>query len=379
MATCTFAFFATMTARLAPSPLIPQITSEFGISNTMIGFGLTGMWLMYGVAQYPSGILANKYGDRKIISLALGGTAVASLLIIVVPLYVVFVLLIVFMGWFAGLHYSVASSLLSRKYQEVGFSLGVHNFGGTLGGFIVPIAVTWISSRVGWRPAMLFVTVTALLALFLFVYSTEPTPPREPNLRILSEIQLDSLFRVLKQNQIYASVFVVIIVSFVWQGTATFLPTFLVEYHGYTSATAGFSFAVFFLIQGVIQIGTGIFSDRYNQEASMVSCLFLGIVGFMLLLFPSGIFILFVALILAGIGLGAFTIALAILMEVIPSEERNTSFGLIQSINLIIASSGSTIIGLISDRAGWGPAFLLMGILFVIVFLVTTLRMYQNR
>ena len=40
---CTSAFFVTMVARLAISPLSPLIIDEFEISKSLIGLSLTGM------------------------------------------------------------------------------------------------------------------------------------------------------------------------------------------------------------------------------------------------------------------------------------------------------------------------------------------------
>jgi len=37
LAMCTLAFLATMAARLVISPVVPRITAEFGVSNSVIG------------------------------------------------------------------------------------------------------------------------------------------------------------------------------------------------------------------------------------------------------------------------------------------------------------------------------------------------------
>jgi predicted MFS family arabinose efflux permease len=46
----TLAFFATMVARLVISPVVPEITDAYGVTNTAVGFALTGMWLAYALA-----------------------------------------------------------------------------------------------------------------------------------------------------------------------------------------------------------------------------------------------------------------------------------------------------------------------------------------
>lgn len=67
LALCMWAIFVTFFARLVYSPLVPFIIDDFAISNTHIGLGLTGMWLAYGFSQYPSEVLADRYGEKAII------------------------------------------------------------------------------------------------------------------------------------------------------------------------------------------------------------------------------------------------------------------------------------------------------------------------
>lgn len=79
-------------ARSALSPVVPFITDEYSISNTQIGMALSCMWVAYGLTQYPSGKLADKFGEKHIILISIGGTAVMSLIAAIAPLFVVFLL-----------------------------------------------------------------------------------------------------------------------------------------------------------------------------------------------------------------------------------------------------------------------------------------------
>ncbi|MUW15972.1 MFS transporter, partial [Halorubrum sp. CBA1125] len=76
LALCTLAFTATMIARLVISPLVPEITVQFGVTNATVGLALSGMWLAYALAQFPSGVLGDRYGERAVILTAVGATAV---------------------------------------------------------------------------------------------------------------------------------------------------------------------------------------------------------------------------------------------------------------------------------------------------------------
>ena len=87
-----------MVARLAISPVVPAIGSDLSVSNTAIGLALSGMWLTYALAQFPSGLLGDKIGERRVIIIAVGGTAVTSLGIAVAPAYPVFVVAVIALG-----------------------------------------------------------------------------------------------------------------------------------------------------------------------------------------------------------------------------------------------------------------------------------------
>jgi len=69
----------------------PVVTAEFDVSNTVIGFALTGLWASYFLTQYPSGVFADRFGERSVILVSIGGTAVASLAIATSPSIAVFV------------------------------------------------------------------------------------------------------------------------------------------------------------------------------------------------------------------------------------------------------------------------------------------------
>ena len=49
LALCTLAFAATMVARLAISPVVPEVTATFSVSTGAVGLALSGMWAAYAV------------------------------------------------------------------------------------------------------------------------------------------------------------------------------------------------------------------------------------------------------------------------------------------------------------------------------------------
>ncbi|MGM0605407.1 MAG: MFS transporter [Halobacteriota archaeon] len=365
---CTFAFFATMVGRLAISPVVPQITADFEISNAVIGLALTGMWLSYALAQFPSGILGDRYGERLIILVAVGGTGVMSFFVAISPGYVVFVLSVVVLGAVAGLHYSTATALLSRTYDNIGTAIGVHTIGAPAGGLLAPIAAAWIGVRYGWRPAVAIGTAVALPVFVLFVLRVRPTEPQRPDQPMKERLRLDPVVDLLCRPPILFTAVIASVGAFVWQGTASFLPTFLIEYRGLSSTTAGIIFSSYFVVQAIVKPALGWLSDGYGRDLAIAVSLVTSAMGMALFVVGPGIVGIGAAIVLIGTGLGMAVTVEPRFMDELSEREQGVGFGLVRTVYLVVSSLGSVAVGFLADSFGWAAAFwVLVGLLLVVL------------
>ena len=369
---CTLAFFATMAARLVISPVVPAISDAFAVPNGAIGLALTGMWLGYALAQFPSGLLADRYGERRIILVAVGGTAVASALLAFAPSYPVFLGGTAVLGVVAGLHYSVATSLLTRTTDQIGTAIGIHTAGAPVAGVLVPVAAGAVGAWMGWRWALALGTAFAVPVVLLVVYVVRPRPPVRPDQSVWSRVRLGPLVEMLRRPPIARTVGLSAVGMFVWQATASFLPTFFVAHHGYSAATAGTLFSAYFLAQGVTQPGLGALSDRIGRNAAASLAIGLGIVGYGLLVAGTGMKMAILAVGLTGFSMGWGAALMPKFMDHLDDHERSAGFGLVRTVYMVLGAGGSVVVGFVADFFGWGVAFLglaalLVGMLGVLV------------
>lgn len=276
----TLAFFAVVGARLVISPVVPAIVDSFGVTNGAVGLALSGMWAAYALTQLPSGVLGDRYGEREVILLGVGATAVVSLLLAVSPSFWLFSLLALALGVSAGLHYITATSLLTRQFDRTGRAIGYHVTGAPLAGLLAPALAAFVASRYGWRPAVALGSLFALPAFGLFATRVRPTPPRFPETRMRDRLTVNSLVPVLSRGPILYTTALSVLGAFAWQATASFLPAFLVAAHGLSPTSAGVLFSVYFFIHGALQPLMGSLSDRFSRDGITALTMAMGVIGY---------------------------------------------------------------------------------------------------
>jgi MFS family permease len=375
---CTLAFFATMAARLAISPVVPAIGDAFAVSNSAIGLALTGMWGAYALSQFPSGLLADRYGERRIILVAVGGTAVASGLLAASSSYVIFLIGAVGLGGVAGLHYSVATSLLTRTIPNTGSAIGIHTAGAPVAGLLIPLVAGAVGAWVGWRWAVALGVVVAVPTVLLFWAVVRPIAPVRPDQSVWSRLRVGPLLELLGRPPIARTTGLSVAGAFVWQATASFLPAFLIEYHGYSGTVASALFSVYFAIQGVTQPALGTLSDRIGRDPAAAMATAVGVGGYVVLVAGPNLWIVGGGVVCAGLAMCWGAALLPKFMDHLGEAERSAGFGLIRSAYMILGAAGSVVTGAAADLLGWGPAFLGLAVLMGGMLAVLLYEMYRS-
>jgi MFS transporter, FSR family, fosmidomycin resistance protein len=136
--------------------LLPLWSTEFHLTLTGVGVLKTVYTAGMAASQIPAGILAERWGERRLLVV---GTAVTALGYLAVALttggMLPLVAFLLVAGLGSGVQHPLASSLVSRAY-ETGprrTALGTYNFAGDLGKIAVPAAIALTASLVGWRGA----------------------------------------------------------------------------------------------------------------------------------------------------------------------------------------------------------------------------------
>ena len=353
----TLAFFATVSARLVISPVVPAIVDSFSVTNSAVGLALTGMWGAYALTQFPSGVLGDRIGEREIILMSVGGTAIVSTLLALSPSFLIFAVLVLALGVTAGLHYITATSLLTRQFDQTGRAIGYHITGAPLAGLVAPALAGVVGSQFGWRPAVFIGTVFAVPTFLLFASRVRPMEPRFPETPMRERVELGLLREILSRGPILYTTALSVLGAFTWQATASFLPAFLVAAHGHSPMLAGILFSVYFFIHGALQPFMGSLSDRFSRDAVAATTMTVGIVGYGTLVVSTWFPATVVAIIAVGIAMTWGAPLQSRFIDVLRADEQGAGFGLVRTTYMLLGASGSVAVGTAADVFGWNPAF----------------------
>jgi MFS transporter, FSR family, fosmidomycin resistance protein len=136
--------------------LLPLWATEFSLTLTGVGILKAAYTAGMALSQIPAGLLAERWGERRLLVIGTAVTAFGYLAVAVGAngmLALVGFLLVAGLG--SGVQHPLASSLVSRAY-ETGprrAALGTYNFAGDLGKIAVPAAVALTASVAGWHVA----------------------------------------------------------------------------------------------------------------------------------------------------------------------------------------------------------------------------------
>jgi predicted MFS family arabinose efflux permease len=363
--------FAQFGTRILIGALVPFILLDFQTTKSSIGLALTGMWAMYAISQFPSGILADQYGERQVLLVGLSGCAVGVVLVALSPSLVVFALLLLVLGAGTGLFYPPASVLVTRLYDEHGGPIGTLAAFGTLAGLVYPAVGGLAAKYVGWRWVL---ALTAVLTGGV-ILTTGSIVPRVPAVNdgtsLRDTIDIGKYRALLARSSLLYSIVLAVVFIFTFQALSSFYPTFLIEYHGINRGIAGATLGGVLGISSVAQPISGRLSDRFSRDSALVVSILLLVTALTVLLSIRSVHGAILGSIVLGSGLSFPGPLQARVIDLLGESERGYGFGLVRTVYMFCGASGSVVVGTLADTSGWLLAYsvvasLLMGCLVLL-------------
>lgn len=156
--------------------LFPVWAREFSLSFAQVGLLRSGYSGALALFQVPAGLLAERWGEPRVLAAGTFVTAVGFLCLGAAGGFTLLLAFLVLGGLGSGTQHPLSSSLVSRAYEEGRrrAALGTFNFSGDLGKVTWPACIALVTAWAGWRWATrgMGVVVLAAAAGIFFVLAS---------------------------------------------------------------------------------------------------------------------------------------------------------------------------------------------------------------
>lgn len=176
LAAITLAFSFTFLSRYIWSPLMSDVSAEFGINATQAGLYMSAFFGGYLITQIPGGILADRYEPKYILMVCtiLGGAMTA--LMSMITSYEAGLVIRVITGISSGCVMAQCSKVVARTFEpkERASAMGVVLASPPFGITLAQSIGNPLNQALGWRSTFLVVAAVAAVILVLLAVFVKP-------------------------------------------------------------------------------------------------------------------------------------------------------------------------------------------------------------
>jgi MFS family permease len=321
-------WFLSMGVRLTYPVLLPNLREAYGFSLTAAGVLLGLLWMAYAVGQLPGGILADKFGERRILVASKVISAGTIALVAAATSAPVLFAATTLFGLGTALYGVSRFTALSEIYPDKdGAAIGVTMAAGEAGNVVMP-AIAGVVAAVAWQLGFgIAVPLFVLVGISLWVF----VPPRaDDDISAVDSVSLDSaryvVAEITRPPILLVGVLQILGYS-IWQAFTGFYPTYLIEVKAFPPSVAAGLFALFFTAGIVVQPVAGNAYDRIGLRRILSVLMGLTAVGMFLVSFVESFWAVVAVTVLLSSLLGQATVTLSYITAALPRDIRGTGLG----------------------------------------------------
>ncbi|MCL7419027.1 MAG: MFS transporter [Halalkalicoccus sp.] len=208
--------------------------AEFDVSVTLLGVIVALGYAPFGIGALPGGVLADKYGPKRLVLLCLGGMSLSFLVLALANgIYAIAVGLVCW-GAAASVYHPAGLSLISTGVEERGTVFAYHGIAGNVGIALGPFVAATLLIFFPWQLVAALLAIPGLLAVVYGLSADfDPTGAVEELDASEATDKALSIADLLRNSRtLFASAFalVFVIVTFeglFYRGMLTYLPEIL--------------------------------------------------------------------------------------------------------------------------------------------------------
>lgn len=297
--------------KMAVLNLLPYIRKDLGLTPATVGFAASIFFFAYALAQLPAGMLADKFGPKKVMYFAITVFTVFTFLTGKISSLFSFMAVRLGLGFGEGFHFVPSIRTISDWFpaKEKGRATSFFTTSWTVAPAVGAIVITWIAASWGWRGVFATLSIPGFIGIIALWLVMKDTPEQAYAVGRISKEELDYIkegattsakaegqkarYRdVAGDPQLWIITAIVFIKTFVYWGAATWLSSFLVEQHGFNIKTMGLLSALPFAVGFIGQMTSGWMLDKVTKSKAkplLISAFTgLAVILFLVTLVPKG-------------------------------------------------------------------------------------------
>tara|TARA_B100000214_G_C23955762_1_gene622723 strand:- start:236 stop:1408 length:1173 start_codon:yes stop_codon:yes gene_type:complete len=335
------------------APTIPAKVDLIGGTAFIIGLAVGAQGLGEAFFSIPTGLLINKFGNKKIMLIGMAGLSISGSLSGLfqnnLALYFALFSLGTFYGFFSLSRHSFMTQIVPSEYRGKAFS----RFGGInrIGWFFGPVIGGFTAGSIGIDIPFYIISIVALITTILIFFTTEPT---NENLIQSNEIKPPTFKETILENK----------KSFTIGGSGHFIMQFLRQCRHVLIPIWAFSIGLGVEELGLIQsisaaidmtlfYPVGLIMDKYGRKWTSVPSIILLSLGFIFMTYVDSFNgLMLVGLLLGfanGLGSGAM---LTLGSDLSPKNQPGSFLGIWRLFGWSGNSAGGPISGAIAQTVG---------------------------
>lgn len=343
---------------------LPLIAQEFHLSPTVMGVVISAFFVGYGSMQIPGGLLADRFGVRKMMTAGVALWSIFSVLTGAATSLTNLIWVRIVFGLGEGVHPPAAFKALSSWFNsaERARANGLVMSSNTIGPMIAPIIFAVLMGAYGWRNAFFLVSIPGFLIAIAVYWFLRDQPAEHPRItsRELAEIGEEknqdevSLHELLRYKALWKLFFIYMMWDVTWWGFQAWLPSYLLKERGFTLIATGAVAALPFAAGFIGILAAAYISDRTRKPRLVLVSVLLGNALFMLLTATAGTATMAVVFLTAT---GFFLPAIhgpfwSLPMDLLPSKVIGASAGFLNTGGQIAGIASPVIIGALIQFTG---------------------------
>lgn len=361
------AFLSSLTTRLSWSSIMPLAIDDLGFTAKDAALYVSIFYTGYALTVLPGGMLADRFGYRRVIMFSLTCMAIFTALMATFDNYTLGLAYRFLLGFFSGPLHSSCMSAIGDYFsaKQRGTAVGFYMTGTSAGITVTNMITATITLHYDWRVAILTMATLPVCVLLLTYFGMpkqcphgESNPPA-PILAGIRQVTSSRNIRLLAIAGLFAT-------GSTW-GVTNWTNLYMVKELHIATATAAGIMVIYGLASLSVKPMAGFLSDivplRKNYTASL--CLVLFSLAILQFAFCSNANNLAITAPLLGIGAFAYSpLTNALGLYVAPDNLRGTTIGFINLFNQIGSMTAPLLLGqVVTQTHSYQTSFLVIAVL----------------